>query len=73
LGIGRNRACELLKTGTIKGFGIGSIWKISKTAVDKFIYEKSTKFNNVVIYLASKLVSTHKKRVPGHPETLSFS
>ena len=39
--IGKNRAYELLNTGAIKGFRIGSIWKISKTAVDKFIYEKS--------------------------------
>ena len=41
LGIGRNRAYELLNTRAIKGFRIGSIWKVSKIAVDQFIYEKS--------------------------------
>lgn len=41
LGIGRNRAYELLNTGAIKGFRIGSIWKISKVAVEQFIYEQS--------------------------------
>lgn len=41
LGIGKNRAYELLNTGTIKGFRIGSIWKVSRAAVDKFICEKS--------------------------------
>ncbi|MEY8485053.1 helix-turn-helix domain-containing protein [Lachnospiraceae bacterium WCA-9-b2] len=41
LGIGKNRAYELLNTGAIKGFRIGSIWKISKVAVEQFIYEQS--------------------------------
>ena len=41
LGIGRNRAYELLNTRAIKGFRIGSIWNVSKIAVDQFIYEKS--------------------------------
>jgi len=41
LGVGRNRAYDLLKSKTIKGFRIGSSWKVSKAAVDKFIYEKS--------------------------------
>lgn len=41
LGIGRNRAYELLNKGEIKGFRIGSTWRVSKEAVEKFIYEKS--------------------------------
>lgn len=41
LGIGKNRAYELLNTGAIKGFRIGSIWKISKVVVEQFIYEQS--------------------------------
>ena len=41
LGIGKNRAYELLNTGAIKGFRIGSIWKISKVAVEQVIYEQS--------------------------------
>ncbi|MBA2214188.1 helix-turn-helix domain-containing protein [Sellimonas intestinalis] len=41
LGVGRNRAYELLQSGEIKGFRIGSVWKVTKIAVDKYIYEKS--------------------------------
>lgn len=41
LGIGRNRAYELLNTKTIKGFRIGNTWKVSKLAVQKYIYEQS--------------------------------
>lgn len=41
LGVGRNKAYDLLKSGTINGFRIGSAWKVSKAAVDKFIYEMS--------------------------------
>lgn len=41
LGVGRNKAYDLLKSGTINGFRIGSAWKVSKAAVDKYIYEKS--------------------------------
>lgn len=41
LGIGRNRAYDLLRDNAIKGFKIGCTWKVSKTAVDKFIYERS--------------------------------
>lgn len=33
LGIGKNRAYELLNSGAVKGFRIGSIWKVSKIAV----------------------------------------
>ena len=41
LGIGRNRAYNLLKDGVIKGFRIGSTWKVSKEAVDRYIREQS--------------------------------
>lgn len=41
LGIGKNRAYKLLSSGEISGFRIGSVWKVTKTAVDKYIYEKS--------------------------------
>ncbi len=41
LGIGKNRAYELLNSGEIKGFRIGSVWKVTKAAVDRYIYEKS--------------------------------
>lgn len=41
LGIGRNRAYELLRNGAIKGFRIGCVWKVSKAAVDRYICEKS--------------------------------
>ncbi len=41
LGIGRNRAYNLLKDGVIKGFRIGSTWKVSKEAVERYIREQS--------------------------------
>ncbi len=41
LGIGKNRAYDLLKRGTIKGFRIGSTWKVSREAVDQYIREQS--------------------------------
>ena len=41
LGIGRNRAYELLHQGIIKGFRIGSTWKVSKAAVDQYIMKNS--------------------------------
>lgn len=41
LGIGKNRAYELLRTNTVHGFRIGSVWKVSKSAVDRYILEKS--------------------------------
>ena len=41
LNIGKNRAYDLLRNGTIKGFRIGCTWKVSKIAVDRFICEKS--------------------------------
>ncbi|HIZ80903.1 MAG TPA: helix-turn-helix domain-containing protein [Candidatus Mediterraneibacter pullistercoris] len=41
LGVGKNRAYELLNSGEIKGFRIGSVWKVAKAAVDQYINEKS--------------------------------
>lgn len=41
LGIGKNRAYDLLKQGIIKGFRIGSTWKVSREAVDQYIREQS--------------------------------
>lgn len=38
LGVGKNRIYELLNKGTIKGFRMGSTWKISKMALpDSFL------------------------------------
>ena len=41
LGIGRNRAYDLLKNGIISGFRIGATWKVSKAAVDQYIMKNS--------------------------------
>ena len=41
LGIGRNRAYDLLRQGIIKGFRIGSVWKVSKEAVELSIRKES--------------------------------
>lgn len=41
LGIGRNMAYQLLNNGTIKGFRIGTQWKVSKLAVDHYILQNS--------------------------------
>lgn len=41
LGIGRNKAYSLLRDGSIRGFRIGSVWKVSREAVDLYIREKS--------------------------------
>lgn len=41
LGIGKNRAYELLRKNIIKGFRIGTVWKVSKDAVELYIREKS--------------------------------
>lgn len=39
--IGRNTIYELLKNGKLKGFKIGSCWKIPKAAVDEYIMAES--------------------------------
>lgn len=41
LGIGRNRAYDLLRSGVIKRFRIGSTWKVCKEAVDQYIKKNS--------------------------------
>lgn len=42
LNIGKNRAYELLRTGEIKGFRIGSTWRVSQAAVEQYILKHST-------------------------------
>lgn len=39
--IGRNRCYHLLGDGSIKGFRIGSVWKIPREAVISYIQESS--------------------------------
>ncbi|MDO4298268.1 MAG: helix-turn-helix domain-containing protein [Lachnospiraceae bacterium] len=41
LGIGKNRAYDLLRDGNIKGFRIGCTWKVSKAAVLQYIKEQT--------------------------------
>lgn len=41
LGVGKNRIYELLHKGLIKGFRMGSTWKISRMALDIYIREAS--------------------------------
>lgn len=41
LGIGKNRAYYLLRNNIIKGFRIGSTWKVSKEAVIQYIRKSS--------------------------------
>lgn len=41
LGIGRNRAYDMLRNNIIKGFRIGCTWKVSKAAVDEYIKQAS--------------------------------
>lgn len=37
--IGRNKAYELLKSGEIKAFKIGKVWKVPRKMLDDFILE----------------------------------
>ncbi len=39
--IGKNRVYELLGNGTLKGFRIGRVWKIPRTAVQEYILTQS--------------------------------
>ena len=39
--IGRNRCYHLLGDGSIQGFRIGSVWKIPKESVIRFVRESS--------------------------------
>lgn len=41
LNIGKNAAYNLLKTGQLKSFRIGRVWKIPKAAVQEYILTKS--------------------------------
>ena len=41
LGVGKNRIYELLNAGTLKGFRMGSIWKISRMALEAYILDSS--------------------------------
>ena len=43
LHIGRNKAYELLRSGSLGGFKEGRAWKIPKFAVEDYIRERSTK------------------------------
>lgn len=39
--IGKNAAYRLLKSGQIKSFQIGRIWKIPKVSIEKYIREQT--------------------------------
>ena len=39
--IGRTTAYRLLRSGAVKAFKIGKIWKISKASVEYYIKERS--------------------------------
>ena len=39
--IGRSTAYSLLRSGDIKGFKIGKVWKISRAALEVYIKERS--------------------------------
>lgn len=39
--IGKNRVYELLGNGSLKGFRIGKIWKISKKNLEKYVMNQS--------------------------------
>ena len=41
IGVGKNRVYELLNTGKLKGFRMGSTWKISRMALENYILNAS--------------------------------
>ena len=41
LGVGKNRVYELLNAGKLKGFRMGSTWKISRMALENYILNAS--------------------------------
>ena len=41
LGVGNKRIYELLNTGKLKGFRMGSTWKISRMALENYILNAS--------------------------------
>ena len=38
--IGRNTTYDLLRSGELKGFRIGRVWKIPRNNIDRYIEEK---------------------------------
>lgn len=57
LDVGRNTVYSLLRDGSIKGFRIGSSWKVSREAVDLFIRIRTTG-------LAGGLLTPYKGLLP---------
>ena len=45
--IGRNRCYHLLADGDIRGFRIGSVWKIPKEAIIAYIHENIATRSNI--------------------------
>lgn len=41
LHVGKNRVYDLLNQNLLKGFRIGSVWKISKAELEQFILNQS--------------------------------
>ena len=41
LGVGKKRVYELLNDGSLKGFGMGATWKISRMALENYILNAS--------------------------------
>ena len=41
--IGKNTAYQLLKSGEIKAFKIGKVWKIPRESVNEYILRKTAK------------------------------
>ena len=46
LKIGKNNCYRLLKSGKLKGFKIGRVWKISRLSVEKYVLECSNLFGS---------------------------
>ena len=42
LRVGHNAIYELLKSGKLKGFRVGRVWKIPKEAVEEYIRSSAT-------------------------------
>jgi excisionase family DNA binding protein len=40
LGIGRNKAYQILNSGEIEAFRVGRKWRIPKISIEKYIYRK---------------------------------
>lgn len=48
LKIGKNTAYDLLNSGDIDGFKIGTVWKIPKVAIDEYIVRKCTEQKKIM-------------------------